>query len=117
MFCMDGSEGAEVAGERSLAAASDIGSGCFDLGRGVHWELDSDAVGLPRGGLGVSYSICEAPHMSFAAVASYLYNRRCQLNVIYLIVAGSLGLRYSSEVNLVVYLRSQVLILLLCVYR
>ncbi|GMH21153.1 hypothetical protein Nepgr_022995 [Nepenthes gracilis] len=101
---MDGSEGAEVADERSLTAASDLKERIVAektedpifyavviwVVLGVHWELDSDAVGLPRG---VSCSICKAPHMSFAAAAFFLYNRRCQLNVIYLIVAGSPGLR------------------------
>ncbi|GMH22098.1 hypothetical protein Nepgr_023941 [Nepenthes gracilis] len=120
--------GAEVADERSLTAASGLKERIVAektedpifyavviwVVLGVHWELDSDAVGLPRGGLGepfrrlavlemwrcfevrmicVSCSICKAPHLSFTAAASYLYNRRCQLNVIYLIVAGSLGLR------------------------
>ncbi|GMH04960.1 hypothetical protein Nepgr_006800 [Nepenthes gracilis] len=49
---------AEAAVERSLTADSgmkqridaekDTGSGCCDPGRGVHWELDSVAVGLPE---------------------------------------------------------------------
>ncbi|GMH25389.1 hypothetical protein Nepgr_027232 [Nepenthes gracilis] len=41
--------------------------------------------------LGVGCSICIAPHMPFTAAASFLNNRRCQLNVLYLFAAGSLS--------------------------